>query len=112
MNDQDIAIEFEAKYAAEVKLYCWSFADEPAVKFDGVTLSSPAITATPTGLTIGTPSVLAAVFYNNDGSTVPIGQGVVALVSGGTAGQDYLLACAVTTSDGQTPVMKGKLGVR
>ena len=55
------------------------------------------MTATPTGLTIGTPSV------SGSDVSVPIG--------GGTIGVTYTLDCHVTLSDGQTDCQRTTLYV-
>ena len=55
---------------------------------DGATLSTVTWSATPSGLTLSSPT--------NDDTTAST------LVAGGTVGSTYALLCRVTTSDGQT----------
>lgn len=57
-----------------------------------------------TGLTIGTPVVLATPF---DG--IPAGKGVSVRISGGTAGTTYKLAVRVTLDSGRKVVIPGRL---
>lgn len=68
------------------------------VSGSSITISSPSVTASPAGLTLGSPSV--------DGQTVEF------TVSGGTDGQNYRIQCTITTSDSETLVGDGILKVR
>jgi hypothetical protein len=66
----------------ESRLYDIEFA---SVLYDGEALSNPAVTATPTGLTIGTPSI--------SGTKVQV------RISDGTDGQLYYVRCLVQTTN-------------
>jgi hypothetical protein len=91
-------------YKVREKLPAWlrtfrfdfsSFAEVVA----GETISSPSVTATPSGLTIGSP-------------TIPSGTSrVEATVTGGAGGQRYNVTCSVTTSGGATLTIEGFLDV-
>jgi len=69
----------------------------------GVTISSGEILGG-SGLSVGTPAVLAADF---DG--IPAGDGLSVRISGGAAGTVYPLACRVTLSNGRKFVVPGRL---
>ena len=84
------------KCATTAPVFTFSFALWPQVE-DGATVASATVTATPTGLTIGTPSV--------SGSDVKVS------IGGGTAGVTYTLDCHVTLSDGQTDCQRQTLYV-
>jgi hypothetical protein len=75
------------------RVYEWDFSDFDELEA-GETISSPAVTADPSGLTIGTPSVS--------------GSSVFCRLSGGTAGVTYEVTCAVTLSSGGTLDMVGR----
>jgi hypothetical protein len=63
------------------------------------TLSSVTVTATPSGLTIGSPSVQSSAFTDEfTGAQVAANEGAKVRISGGTAGTDYTLKCTATTS--------------
>lgn len=69
---------------------------------NGVTLTgTPTVTVTPAGPTVSGEAVLAASRVINN-RTVPIGEGVVFTVAGGTAGTQYRLKITVTASNGET----------
>lgn len=91
-----LSTPYLTKRADWSRIYTFTFAvfAEPA---GGETLSSPVVTGSPTGLTIGTPSV--------SGSTVTV------RISGGTAGVTYDVTCAVTLSSGGALSMVGHLVV-
>lgn len=87
------------KQPGESLLYGISFAD---LLDAGETLSNPAVSATPTGLTIGTPAVNTATFTDINGNTVAIGEGVQVRISSGTDGVTYSLEVTCDTSDSNT----------
>jgi hypothetical protein len=84
------------KLAAWARNYRFDFGPASEV-VAGETLSAPSVTSSPAGLTVGTPAVSERF--------------VVVLVSGGTAGTDYLLTCTVTLSGGGTLTHVGGLTV-
>lgn len=63
-----------------------------------ITLSSPVLTSSPSGLTCGSPAVS--------------GQSITFTVSGGTDGQNYRLQVTVDTSDSEVLIGDGILKVR
>jgi hypothetical protein len=91
------------KDTTEVVSYLFDFSNFPEV-VAGETLSSPSVSSSPSGLTVGTPAVTAA---ERDG--VAAGEGVAVTVSGGTASTTYSLECSVTTSGGSVRVVKGEI---
>lgn len=93
------------KYTGEFRAFCFDFSNAPEV-VAGETLSSPTVTVSPSGPTIGSPSVLSSAFDD-----VASGKGIKVTVSGGTAGTTYTLTCTVTTSGGATLICKGLLPV-
>jgi hypothetical protein len=79
----------------------------------GETLSSVTVTATPSGLTIGTAAVQSSAFTDEfTGATVAANEGAKVRISGGTAGTDYALKCTATTSGSNTRVFVATLQVR
>ena len=70
---------------------------------------TPTITASSSGLTVGTVTVTTAAATIN-GSTVSTGQAVTFTLSGGTAGELYSLVFSSTTSAGQT--ISERMGLR
>jgi hypothetical protein len=79
----------------------------------GETLSSVTVTGTPSGLTIGSPSVQALAFTDEfTGAQVAANEGAKVRISGGTAGTDYALKCTATTSASNTRVFVATLQVR
>lgn len=97
-----------SKKADDGDTFCFDFSDE-AVLDAGGTLTSPDVTADPTGtLVVGSPVVLAADFTDTDGTIVPEDKGVKVRIQPGTAtpGTKYLLTCVVTL-DGNEKVRHG-----
>jgi hypothetical protein len=82
------------KPAGMARYYLFDFSAFAEVRA-GETLSTPAITSTPTGLIVGSPTV--------SGSQVQV------LVSGGTAGTRYTLTVTVNTSGGAVLTFDGGL---
>ena len=79
----------------------------------GETLSGVTISASPAGLTIGSPSVQASAFVDEfTGSTVAANEGAKVRISGGTAGSDYVLTVTATTSGSNTRIFVATLQVR
>jgi hypothetical protein len=79
----------------------------------GETLSSVTISASPSGLTIGSPSVQTSAFVDEfTGATVAANEGAKVRISGGTAGSDYVLTVAATTSGSNTRIFVATLQVR
>lgn len=68
------------------------------VNSSSITISSPSLTVSPSGLTLGSPTV--------DGLFVEF------TVSGGTDGYNYRIQCTVTTSDNETLIGDGIMKVR
>lgn len=99
------AIQYDTrvKDTSETVSYLFDFSRFPEVKA-GETLSSPSVTASPSGLTVGSPAVTAAA---RDG--VPAGQGVAVTISSGSASATYSLECLATTSGGAVRCVKGVL---
>lgn len=73
---------------------------------EGVTLSSPIVTATVASGIDADPGATIS------GVASPIGTRVLQLVINGLAGVDYRLSCQVDTSDGQRFVLPARLPVR
>lgn len=108
-----VPVSLQPKYAGEAVTYCFDFSEAPEVAYDAQTISGPTVAEVGSSdLTIGPPAVLTTPFYDADGYAVAAGKGVSVLVSGGAAGTDYLLACAVTTSGGATRIVEGRLAVQ
>jgi hypothetical protein len=84
------------KYTGESRLYNFDFSDEAEVVAGG-TISAPVVTASGTGLTIGTPTFAAAI--------------VQVRLSSGTPGTDYTMVCTVAVTGGNTLVREGILRV-
>lgn len=106
-----IATNTLPKYAAEVRSYGFDFSQFPEVAA-GETLSSPSVSVSPSGPTIGTPEVIAADYYPGGGATmIRSGKGVKVTISGGTAATSYTLSCTVTSSGGATLKIVGTLAV-
>lgn len=83
-----------------MRTYWFVFDDFAEIDDGGETISSPTVSASPSGeLTIGAPTV-------SSGTTK-----VLASISGGTAGTRYVLVCTVTTSGGATLTIRGFLDV-
>jgi hypothetical protein len=64
-------------------------------------------------LTIGSPSVQTSAFVDEfTGATVAANEGAKVRISGGTAGSDYVLTVAATTSGSNTRIFVATLQVR
>jgi hypothetical protein len=110
LNMSAIQYDTRVKDTTETILYVFDFSRFPEL-VAGETISSPSVPASsPTGLTIGSPTVTVAdqVVFTN-GGVVEAGQGVQVTLSGGTAGVTYALECSITTSGGAVRVVKGSL---
>jgi len=84
------------KYNTEIRTFAFNYEEMPEI-VAGQTLASATITATPAGLTIGTPSISGGkVFF---------------VVTGGTAGVTYDIQCLATTSSGSKLLGCGLLAV-
>lgn len=92
------------KAAAEVVGYVFDFSGMPEFAA-GDTLASAAVPAV-SGLTIGTPAVLAAL---TDG--VAAGKGIQVTINGGTAGTRYVVTCLGTFASGAVRAVKLALEV-
>ena len=98
------------KHPSESVLYGLDFGKLLA---SGETLSSVSVSASPSGLTIGSPSVQASAFVDDfTGLTVAANEGAKVRISGGTAGTDYTLKRTATTSGSNTRVFVATLQVR
>ena len=97
--------EAHVKGVGEVRTVPFNYSNFPEI-LGGDTLSSATVTGNPGGLTVGSASVSAAVV---DG--IPIGQAILAVVSGGTDGVDYALTCLATTAAGSVLEVRGVLSV-
>ncbi len=80
---------YREKRAAWSRAYEFDFGDFEEV-IAGAVLSAPSVTASPSGLTIGSPVVS--------------GTDVNVQISGGTAGVAYLVTCTVTLGGGPSTV--------
>lgn len=101
--------ELQTLVVGSARRFVFDYSNFPEV-VAGETLSAPAITAV-SGLTFGSPAVLAAPFvYDEDGSTVATGKGVSVLVTAAAAG-DYDVTCLVTASGGGTLPLRDRLKV-
>ena len=88
------------KTAAEVRIYDFNFSAQPEIENGDVITSVDELSATPSGLTIGTPMI------GWDGKRVQ------AQLSGGTNGTRYLLKCRVVLTGGVKKLeMSGVLSV-
>lgn len=94
MRDSTFAENQLAKTPTEEVLFHFDFTKRLLV---GETISTALVTATPTGLTIGLPSI--------NGAKVQIS------ILSGTKNEAYLLNCQVTTSIGQKREVQGYLYV-
>lgn len=101
----------------EGRVFVWDFANFPEL-LAGATIVSAVVTGpggTPlVGLTAGTPVVLtAAAVVDSAGNTVAAGKGVsCALFAPSSAGEDEVVECKATLSNGATPVVQGKVVFR
>lgn len=90
------------KYAAETRTETFDFTSRLAL---AETLSTASVTATVYSGTDASPSALVS------GSAGISGAKVTQLITAGTVGVTYMLSCSVTTSTGQTLVLKGYMTV-
>ena len=90
----DTAQPWRRKDPDEVKVIVFDFSRKAS---PGSSLSAPNVTATPSGLTIGAPSVS--------------GLTVLALVGGGADGLQYELACEVRQDNGEVHLLEKYLRV-
>lgn len=81
--------------------YTYDFGDFEELGNDSVTITSATVTATPSGLTFGTPSIGTG----SDSAKVQV------RISGGTAGVDYLTTCTIVTSGSDTISQDGLMPV-
>lgn len=94
-----MATEPLIKRPGESRLYAVNFGFQPEIRDTGEALSgTPTVSSTPSGLTIGSPTISAAK--------------VQFRISGGTDGIDYTLTVTTTTSGGNTLVETVTLKVR
>ena len=79
----------------------------------GETLSGVTVSASPAGLTIGSPAVQSSAFIDEfTGATVAANEGAKVRISGGTADVDYVLTVTGSTSGSNTRVFVATLQVR
>ena len=96
------AVAPKAKHPSESILFGVDFSKLLAT---GETISAvSSVSASPSGLTIGSGSANAAAFDNDDGKSVPIGKGAQFRVSYGADGTDYTITVVVTTTNSNTRV--------
>lgn len=91
-----MASELLRKCATEVRKFVFDYTTWEEIVAGG-SVSSATVTVSPSGPTIGTPSVTTPKVYVQ--------------VSGGTAGTTYTLECHATLSDATVVCMKGRLAV-
>jgi len=91
-----MASELLRKCATESRKFVFDFATWEEIVAGG-SVSSATVTVSPSGPTLGTPSVTTPKVYVQ--------------VSGGTAGTTYTLECHATLSDSTTVCMRGRLAV-
>lgn len=110
----------------ESRVFVFAFDDFPELldeDIDGnavvsATIASAVVTGpggTPlTGVTAGTPCVLAAAtIVDSKGTVVKAGKGVCcALFAPSSPGDDVVVECKVTLSNGSTPVVQGLIAFR
>lgn len=87
------------KHPAADLPYNFDFRDWTLLTSTEKIVGTPTVTATPSGLTIGTPAV------NSDGDIVSV------RISGGTAGATYDLTCQGVTTSGYDVIGCGHLQV-
>ena len=64
---------------------------------------TPTVTATPAGLTLGTPSVNTTALTDSDGNTIAIGKAVQIDISGGSRGRyELTVSCGTSAGGGRT----------
>jgi len=90
------ALVTREKYAGEERVCFFDFQYQPE-QAEGADLLSPVVTAAPSGLTIGSPSIFEV--------------GVKVMVGGGEEGVVYVLQCDAETSLGATMTIYGKLKI-
>jgi len=100
----DFPVHTKPKDTGEAVDYTFDFSGFPEFAA-GETLASASVPAV-SGLTIGSPAVIAAI---TDG--VPIGKGVQVRISGGTANTEYTVVCRGTFSGGSIRTIRLKLEV-
>lgn len=104
-------IRTRVKAVAEARGFVFDFSEFPEIAQDGLTIQSLAAPAV-SGLTLGTPTATAA-DVEEDGHTIPIGEGAVLPISGGVANTDYTVEVRATLSDGTTILgVRGIIAVR
>jgi len=84
-----LAMPVCVKLPSENRVYLFNMGDQPELRDQGQTLTgTPSVSSSPSGPTIGTPSVS--------------GNNVVCRISAGTDLNDYVLTVTCGTSDGTT----------
>lgn len=105
------ATVIRSKLAGEAIDYRWNLS--PRLKPGQTLTGTPTVSATPSGLTIGTPTINTEPFDDDEvpANTVPVGEGVISRIEAGAPKQTYELTCLCATNDGQTVGGKAKLVV-
>ena len=85
------------KHATEIGAYLFDFSLEPEIVGGDTLFGTPTVSATPIGLTLGSPSIVASFTK------------VLVLISGGVLGTAYVVRVTVETLDGFTLVGEGRL---
>lgn len=98
-------VTHKTKWAGETLTFAFNFGRRRAVR-DGATISNPVIEVGPSGLTVGSPTVLVVRFQG-----VAAGKGVKVTVSGGTPGETFSLTCRVDASDGSILEVHGAIEI-
>ena len=117
MHGISLAYLTKTKTPTEALTVVFDYANWPEI-VGGATVASAVITgiggAALSGLTAGTPTVLAAATVIDQlGTTVAANKGVQVTFFGGSHGSDVIVECAATFSSGDTPrVIAGKIAVR
>ena len=88
------------KYGPEVRTYDFDFSLLPEIAGGDTLTGTPTLTATPTGLSFSAITIFSA------------NQKVKFTISGGTAGQLYVVRCQVNTAAGETLIGEGELQLR
>ena len=105
------AVKVLVKASTESILFGFDFG--PLLNTGETLTGTPTVTGSPSGLTIGTPTVKATSWVDYlTGETIAANEGAQCRISGGTAGSDYTLTATATTSDGNTRVIVCTLQVR
>lgn len=115
-NVNSLSYQTRTKTPDQVLAVVFDFTNFPEV-VAGATISSAVISgpagAALTGITAGTPSVLAAAaVIDSQSNTVAAGKGVRVALAGGGAGDDVIVQCAATLSTGSIATVQGKIAVR